>query len=451
MSLRTRIQLSVTVVLVVLLILANTSIYFIFENTTITSEQHRLTNTSINIVRELNKNSGGSMEQVLQAYLISNGMIRIVDHSNNPVIQVTTSNDNDYRNIQSRYEDDQFVGLLQYKASRFVNVSIPIINDNGDVVNLQVFENVDFLFDSINDLKWVLVVTSIIVISLLFVTSFFLGRVISLPIQRLTLTMKTIEEKGSFEQIAVPNVTKDELSEMARTFNRMIIKLKDSYMKQEQFVEDASHELKTPLTVINSYVKILQRWGKERPDILEEAIESIASESSRMKYLTEQLLQLAKSGEVIEFEKEVINIVPLVEKTIQRLQKAFKHNIHLRNEQRVMRMKIHEQSFIQLLVILLDNAKKYSDDDIEVELKETNEKVTVSVKDNGIGISPEARAHVFDRMYRVDKTRSRNTGGSGLGLAIAKRIVEWHDGEISLESVEGKGSIFTVTLPIREV
>jgi two-component system, OmpR family, sensor histidine kinase ArlS len=108
---------------------------------------------------------------------------------------------------------------------------------------------------------------------------------------------------------------------------------------------------------------------------------------------------------------------------------------------------IHEPSFVQVLVILLDNAKKYSDDDIKVELKEWEESVSIMVMDIGVGIPFEAQAHVFDRLYRVDKTRSRKTGGSGLGLSIAKRIVEQHNGYITLKSVEGGGATFIVTLP----
>ncbi|MCM3653863.1 ATP-binding protein [Metabacillus litoralis] len=449
MRLRTRIQLSTTVVLIVLLIVANTSIYFIFKNSAITSEINRLTNTSNNTVIELNKKSNLSMEQVLQAYLISNGMIRIVDQNNNPTIQVTTNND--YRNIPSKYDDDQFEEVIQYKDSMFVVVSIPTFNENGAIVNLQVVENVDILFGNIIDLKWVFVYATVIVIIILFLTSRLLGRVITSPIQRLTQTMDLIEKDGSFEKILITHEAKDELTEMAMTFNRMIKRLEKSYTKQEQFVSDASHELKTPLTVIDSYVKLLKRWGKDRPDILEEAIDSIASESSRMKYLTEQFLQLAKSEECIENEKNTVNIVPIVEETIHRLQQAYKHEIHLKNEQHEIHMNIHEESFVQLLVILLDNAKKYSDNQIKVELKEWKKGVSISVTDKGIGIPFEAQAHVFDRLYRVDKTRNRKTGGSGLGLSIAKRIVEHHDGDITLESVEGNGSTFTFTLPKLEV
>ncbi len=451
MRLQTRIQLSTTVVLIVLLLITNTSIYFIFKNTAISSEQDRLVNTSSHIVKELNTNTKASMEQVLQAYVINDGMIRIIDSTNKPIIQQTTTEGTDYRNITSTYNNNQFEEVVFYKDSNFVMVSIPTIYENGEIVNLQVFENVDALYGNIDDLKWVIIFATSIVIIILFVTSGFLGQVISRPIQRLTETMKTIEENETYDQIELNNHKKDEINEMAMTFNRMIAKLEESYAKQEQFVSDASHELKTPLTVIGSYVKLLNRWGKERPEIVEEAIEAIGSESSRMKYLTEQLLELAKSEEIIENEKEVVNIVPIVEKTIQRLQRAYKHDIQFRNEQQDIFIKVHEQSLVQVLIILLDNAKKYSNDHIEVELKEQDQTVSISVKDFGIGIPLEARAHVFDRMYRVDKARSRKTGGSGLGLSIAKRVVEQHNGNILLESVEGKGSTFTVILPKLEV
>ena len=451
MRLQTRIQLSTTVVLIVLLLITNTSIYFIFKNTAISSEQDRLVNTSSHIVKELNTNTKASMEQVLQAYVINDGMIRIIDSANKPIIQQTMTEGTDYRNIISTYNNNQFEEVVSYKDSNFVMVSIPTIYENGEIVNLQVFENVDALYGNIDDLKWVIIFATSIVIIILFVTSGFLGRVISRPIQRLTETMKTIEENETYDQIELNNHKKDEINEMAMTFNRMIAKLEESYAKQEQFVSDASHELKTPLTVIGSYVKLLNRWGKERPEIVEEAIEAIGSESSRMKYLTEQLLELAKSEEIIENEKEVVNIVPIVEKTIQRLQRAYEHDIQFRNEQQDIFIKVHEQSLVQVLIILLDNAKKYSNNHIEVELKEQDQTVSISVKDFGIGIPLEARAHVFDRMYRVDKARGRKTGGSGLGLSIAKRVVEQHNGNILLESVEGKGSTFTVILPKLEV
>ncbi|WP_053368563.1 sensor histidine kinase [Bacillus sp. FJAT-27245] len=450
MSLQTRIQLFTTVVLIVLLLAANTSIYFIFRNTSISSELNRLSNKSTHILIEMNERPDVSMEAMLQAYLLSDGLIRTVDkNESNPSIQVFT--DNAYRKIPSSYHDKYFEGVLNYDDSLFAIVSVPAVNENGEIISLQLIENIDLLYEKIQDLKWVLLITTIVVIIILYATSGFVGRLILLPIQRLTTTMNTIEKRGSFEKIHVASESKDEMTKMAMTFNRMMTKLENSYLKQEQFVSDASHELKTPLTVIDSYIKMLKRWGKERPDMLEEAIHAIESESRRMKYLTEQLLQLAKEEETLEYEKEVIDVAAIVERTIKRLEATFTHAIHFINHTGYSYVKVHEESFVQVLVILLDNANKYSDDDITVEIIESNGHVRIAVKDKGVGIPESAQAYVFDRMFRIDKTRSRKTGGTGLGLSIAKKIVEQHDGRIILESVEGMGSNFIVVLPKLEV
>lgn len=447
MRLQTRIQLSTTVVSIVLLLIANTSIYLIFKHMVISSEQSRLAHAASNIARELNANKKASAEQVLQSYSMSGGMIYILNEEGVPIIQKTTGEYDEARRIPSIYRDDMYEDVAVYKGSSYIMVSIPAIFENGEVVNLQVFENADALFSNIQELKWVMVFATMSVVVILFVAGRFLGQVISSPIQRLTKTMKIIEENKTYDRIDISSDKKDEITEMAATFNSMISKLEESYAKQERFVSDASHELKTPLTVIDSYINLLSRWGKERPDIVDEAIESISSEAGRMKYLTEQLLQLAKPEEVIRSHKENINIIPAVEKTIQRLKRTYGRDIQFRHEQQEVYLAVHEQSFVQVLIILLDNASKYGSSHIEVELKEDSRAISLSVKDDGIGIAQEAISHVFDRMYRVDKARSRKTGGSGLGLAIAKRIVELHDGEILLESVEGKGSTFTLLFP----
>ena len=449
MRLQTRIQLFTTAVLIVLLLAANTSIYFIFKNTSISSEQNRLSNTSSHILKEMNEKPEVPMETMLQAYLLSDGLIRIAEKGRTHTVQVYT--DSAYRHIPSGYHDEQYEGIIEYKDSIFALVSIPAINEKGEIISLQLIENIDVLYENIQELKWVLVITSIVVIIILYATSGIVGRLILLPIQRLTTTMSTIEKKGSFEKIVVAGDSRDEMNELAMTFNRMMAKLEDSYIKQEQFVSDASHELKTPLTVINSYIKMLKRWGKERPEVLEEAIHSIETESRRMKYLTEQLLELANLEEAVEYGKEVADLGAVVESTVQRLQPTFKHTIRFINYSDCSYVKIHEQSFVQLLVILLDNANKYSDDDITVELTEANGCASIAVKDRGAGIPADVQPFVFDRMFRVDKTRSRKTGGTGLGLSIAKKIAEQHDGKIILESAEGAGSNFIVTLPKLEV
>ncbi|ASN06890.1 HAMP domain-containing sensor histidine kinase [Virgibacillus necropolis] len=449
MGLRTRIQMSTTVLLIVLLVIANTSIYLIFKHNSIESEQNRLVNTASNIIEELNTNKQSTIEQVLHSYLITDGMIRIVNHKNNPIYRTTT--DNAYKEIKSIFRNDQYQDVVTYMGSKFIIVSIPIIDEKGNIISLQIIENVDAIFSNFDELKGVLVLASVVVITMLFIAGWILGGIISRPVQRLISTMKTIEENESYEQIAITESRKDELIQLAMSFNRMIAKLEKSYLTQEQFVSDASHELKTPLTVILSYVKLLKRWGIERPEVKLEAINAIESESVRMKYLTEQLLQLASAEKLTDSEKERANIVPLIDKTIKRIQPMYKNNIQFISRSAELYVNIHEQSFTQLLIILLDNANKYSSDIIKLTLIEEKDILKIRVEDKGIGIPEEEQPYIFDRMYRVDKTRNRKTGGTGLGLAIAKRISEQHGGYIMLESTEKIGSIFLVILPRSEV
>lgn len=449
MSLRTRIQLSITVLLAILLVIANTTIYLMFKNASIESEQEILLNTTSNIIEELNEEGNGTTEGVLRAYLISDGMIRLIDRKGDSDLNLTR--ENSYKEIDTSFQNDQFADVFTYNGSKFVMVSTPIIDDSGSIVNLQIIQNADGMFSNLQDLKGVLIFTSFLVIGILCIAGWLLGRVITHPIHRFIRTMKTIEEEESYQQIEISNSKRDELNQLGMTFNSMMRKLENSYIKQEQFVSDASHELKTPLTVISGYVSLLKRWGSTRPEVLKEAIDSIESESARMKFMTEQLIQLASAEKLGEFAKERLDIVPIVTSTIERLHRTYKNEIIWTTEPKQIVAEIHEQSFIQLLVILLDNANKYSNEIIQVELQEQDGHVRLRVIDKGPGIPAEAQPYIFDRMYRVDKNRSRKTGGTGLGLFIAKRISERHGGSISLISKEGHGTTFIVSLPISEV
>lgn len=446
MSLRTRIQLSTTMLLVVLLLIANTSIYLMFKKSSIESEQELLRSTANHIIEDLNKANSGTDEQVLHAYLISDGLIRLVNQKGETYFQ--TTRENIYRKIKTSFQNDQYEDVLTFKKSKFIMVSMPIIDNNGAVVNLQIIKNADAMFANFKDLKGVLIFTSFIVIGILCIAGWLLGGMITNPILKFIRTMKTIEEEESYQQLEITKGSRDELNQLGMTFNSMMAKLEESYLKQEQFVSDASHELKTPLTVISGYVSLLKRWGASRPEVLQEAITAIDSESSRMKYLAERLLQLASADRLSEFEKKRLNIVPIVQGTIERLHRTYKNEITWTTSAEVISSEIHEQSFVQLLVILLDNANKYSDDIIQVSLEEKNDEVEIRVMDRGPGIPAEAQPYIFERMYRVDKDRSRKTGGTGLGLAIAKRISEQHGGTISLESKEGHGATFIVNLPL---
>lgn len=227
----------------------------------------------------------------------------------------------------------------------------------------------------------------------------------------------------------------------------MIDRIYENIEKQERFVSDASHELKTPLSVITSYTELLQRRGKDRPELWEEATNAILSEAERMKQLTGQMLLLAKNQEQENIRFELVDISSIIRSIIRSLSVAYDREIILYTDQVNTEISADKQKIYQAIYILVDNACKYSDSDIHLQVKEGPTELTISVKDFGEGLSKEDQQHIFDRFYRVDKARSRKSGGTGLGLAICHSIIQAHGGTITIESELNEGSTFTIHLP----
>ncbi|GAE87704.1 sensor histidine kinase [Acetivibrio straminisolvens] len=235
--------------------------------------------------------------------------------------------------------------------------------------------------------------------------------------------------------------------------SRAIKPIKTSWEKQMAFIADASHELRTPLAVVNSNLEIVMENENETIESQMKWLNNIQSELERMKKLVDDLLFLARADAEDEMPKEYFDLSSLVhkifdeftplcqKKDIEFLLDTKDNIIFYGNEFRIK----------QLITILLDNAIKYTGEEGKVELKLESHTSTVqlSVSDTGEGIPKEHIDKIFDRFYRVDKSRSRNHGGAGLGLAIAKCIVNEHKGNINVSSVVSEGTKFTVSLPYK--
>lgn len=228
--------------------------------------------------------------------------------------------------------------------------------------------------------------------------------------------------------------------------------IKKSWEKQTVFIADASHELRTPLAVVNSNLEIVMENENETVGSQSKWLGNIQSELERMKKLVDDLLFLARADAEDEMPKEHFDLssllykiydafMPLAQKKGLKLLLDNKDNITVYgNEFRIK----------QLITILLDNAIKYTDKGgkIELKLEAGASMIQFSVRDTGEGIAKEHIGKIFDRFYRVDKSRSRSLGGSGLGLAIAKCIVNEHKGAINVVSEVSKGTEFTISLPV---
>lgn len=450
MKLGTRIHILTTLVVFLLLVLTNTAVYQIFKKITIDAEMEQLRLSTTNIIHSINKKNAENIEieELLRTHLLSNGLIRIVSKKEYDYYQTMTNQS--YKKLQTSYSSKEYSKVFSLNNSKFAVVSIPTIWTNGEVVSLQVAENIDFMYENFRSLLVILVIASSIVIVAAFFAGRILSRVILTPIQRMTATMQDIQASRSFKKLRIKTSSQDELDEMAETFNNMMDILHDNYYKQQQFVSDASHELKTPLTIIESYAKMLKRWGRKREDLLDESIEAIFSEAQRMKGMTNQMLNLAKSDDMWDVEMKPTNIRPMIEETVKQLQRTYEREINVSFNKEEHIVPLHEQGMKQLLLIVLDNARKYSEKHIDVIVHEENTFLTISVTDYGIGIPNTELEHIFNRFYRVDKVRARETGGSGLGLSIAKQIVEAHSGKIKVNSEESQGTTVVITLTTTE-
>lgn len=447
MKLGTKIQLYTTVMIAIVVVLTNLLIYFAYKHYSLEAEMGQLENRGNNIITEIQqaKENGISGETVLQYFSLSDGYITMLNAQEKPIVRIAT--EESYLELGRSYSTSQYTDIVSFKGENFVMISMPVIWENGEVHSLQIYENVYFLYDTYNILKWILIISTAVLLLLVFVLNQFITNLITNPIKKLVKRMNDTENVRRYKTIPVNKSDALELKMLTDSYNDMMMTLKAHDDNQQAFIMNASHELKTPLTVISSYASMLERFGKTREDLLDEGITAISEETARMKYLTEQFLNFTKvTHSDTNQDKEYVPAVKLIESVASRLEKVFKRNINIDSGGKNPYVYVNPPAFEQLLRIFLDNAYKYSSDDIDVNIDETDKSIIIAVTDYGIGIPKEDLNEIFTRFYRVDKARTRKTGGSGLGLSIAKQLAENNDIEISAESIFTEGSTFTLTM-----
>lgn len=241
-----------------------------------------------------------------------------------------------------------------------------------------------------------------------------------------------------------------ELRELTEAINAMLERLDEAYAAQTRFVSDASHELRTPISVIQGYARLLDRWGKDDPAARQEAIDAILAESDSMEKLVEQLLFLARGdNRAVKLAPEKLEATELAAQVLKETAMLDKTHPLRADWDGAVPLTADPGFLKEGLRVLVDNARKYTPDGGRITLRVRGEGgwVSFSVLDEGEGIAPEDLPHLFDRFYRTDASRARRTGGAGLGLAIARRIAESHGGYLEVQSCPGLGSRFTLAVP----
>lgn len=273
------------------------------------------------------------------------------------------------------------------------------------------------------------------------------------PVVHIIRTAERITSRNLNERLPVPD-TRDELEQLSLALNAMIRRLDDAFQHTKRFLADASHELRTPLTTIQGEIEAIQERGKDQPELRDRAVSTL-EEVERLKGIVEGLFALSRldAGEAL-VQSDPFDLHELATTTADQM--------GLLAEDRNISVTCHPHPKLivqgdrarvkQIIVNLLDNAIKYTPRGGQIDIRVTrrDQKASLEVSDNGIGIPREALPHVFDRFFRVDKARSRELGGAGLGLSIVKSICAAHGGNVTVQSEEGKGSCFRIELPVAE-
>jgi two-component system, OmpR family, sensor kinase len=330
-------------------------------------------------------------------------------------------------------------------------VTIPIVEENKKVTSIvQVGTSLEDFDETMKKLLIIMIISIPTSISVTIVIGYFMAKKALKPVDQIRKAAIKISSSNLDERIDIGK-RRDELSRLAETFNDMITRLKDAFQRINQFSIDVSHELKTPLTILKGETEVTLRKDRENEDY-RKLLKSHLEEVDRMTRIVDDLLLLSKAdSEGIRLNIEDIALRDLVVDICMDM-KIFADNKEIElivSELEDVRLKGDELKLRRMLWNVVQNGIKYTEKGGKVEISSyvNNGYVWIDVKDNGVGISEKDMKYIFDRFYRGDKSRRRESG-SGLGLSISKWIAEAHRGVIEVKSRPLEGSLFSIKLPI---
>lgn len=324
----------------------------------------------------------------------------------------------------------------------------PIINKNKKTIGyLTIGVSQEESSSVLHNLFIVLCFTYLILVFVLYLIMYYVASKAIKPVQKLIQSASQINESNISSRLPLPN-NKDEIYKLATTFNDLLNRIENSIEQQKQFTADASHEMRTPLTIIKGTLEVLLR--KERtPEQYEKKINEVITQTDRLSYLFDQLLQLARA--------ESNNTIIKKEKII--LKEKIEHLINggdlLLNKNQI-KYNIPSNCVVfadaalldRILENIISNAIKYNTPNGNITFEWNEKSNSLLIKDEGIGISKDQQPYLFNRFYRADNSRSSEIKGNGLGLSIVKKLCELQHIKISVESAENKGTSFTLQFPV---
>ncbi|MGN1098154.1 MAG: sensor histidine kinase, partial [Clostridia bacterium] len=334
-----------------------------------------------------------------------------------------------------------------------ISAAVPIIKDKAVVGVIYYQASGADIEEYMDKIKGILAVLAVLVSILIGVVSFIMAGIITEPIRQLTGQLEEMSEENPDAKLELN--AGGEIGTLVNSFNKMTAKIKTQEEKRQEFVSNASHELKTPLSSIKLIADSLLNAPNASRETVEEFLTDMNIQVDRLTRIVNKLLTLTKmdsSSNVARMEFSVLNISEICANVVKALRPlAEQKNINLDfYADGAIYSKVERDRIWEAIYNILDNSIKYTPigGKVSMDVGKENGNVMITIEDTGIGIAPDELYKIFDRFYRVDKARARETGGTGLGLSIALTAVELHGGNIQVESEEGKGSKFIIIIPI---
>ncbi len=344
------------------------------------------------------------------------------------------------------------------QPSTFVFRDVPLrvlsveVNVGNQSYLVQVADELGDFYDALHRFGTLLLVTIPVLLLCAAAGGYWMSRRALAPVDQITQTARSISVQNLSSRLVVPQ-TRDELQRLSETLNSMLDRLEAAFKKIVQFTADASHELRTPVAVMRTRAELSLRKARSANEYRDTVAQNHA-DLERTSYLIEKLMLLARADSGAETLQLIpVNVTEIVREACDQgsalaeaKQVAFREQI----PNHPVWIKGDPHALHRLFLILIDNAVKYTPTSgrVEVSLKESDGSAVGEVRDTGIGIGAEDLPSIFERFYRVDKARSRESGGVGLGLSIGRWIAEAHAGTIEVQSSPGHGSIFQVRFPL---
>ncbi len=348
--------------------------------------------------------------------------------------------------------DRQFVRAVDSDGVSLLVLDRVLSQRGKPIVVAHIAERLDIINRETERARTILVVATAIACIAVIIASIFIARSATVPIVRLTEAMNEIGSEQLDRRLRWHR--SDELGKLAATFDAMLDRLQAAFARERQFISDASHELKTPLTVINANAQLIRRWGDRDPVVKAESLDAIVEESSRLAEMVSGMLVLAKADAGDQIPKEPLALGGIVADVIAHAtERAASKGLALRVDGAPGGVMIIGDAPLirQMISNLVDNAIKFTEEgEVVVSVTAGAGLAHITVRDTGSGIDADVAERLFDRFFRADASHSRAIEGTGLGLAIVRSIARVHGGSVRAQALPEGGSLFTIELPLLE-